>query len=175
MRAALAPIFDRFAVDLVVQGHNHQYERTDPIRGGVATRAAADGASVEAARDGTTYICCGSGGRPRYAWQPGETDSYRGALSPARHITSYVAGSHGAKTPETVTWSRTRYLDYAFLSVHVTPAPPGGTATMSVRAVSDTGREIDRVDLLCAPRAATPAAWRLHGSGLSVPGHVGGG
>ena len=173
VRAALAPIFDRFAVDLVVQGHNHQYERTDPIRGGVATRAAADGDGVEAARDGTTYICCGSGGRPRYAWQPGETDSYRGALTPARPVTSYVAGSHGAKTPETVTWSRTRYLGYAFLSVHVTPAPPGGTATMSVRAVSDTGQEIDRVDLVRAPRAATPTAWRLHGSGLSVPGHVG--
>src|SRR6185312_4935718 len=63
VRAALAPLFDRFAVDLVVQGHNHQYERTDPISGGVATRAAPDGAGVEAARDGTTYICCGSGGR----------------------------------------------------------------------------------------------------------------
>ena len=99
VRAALAPIFDRFAVDLVVQGHNHQYERTDPICGGVATRAAADGASVEAARDGTTYICCGSGGRPRYTWQPGETDSYRGAPTPARPVTSYVAGPDGAKAP----------------------------------------------------------------------------
>jgi hypothetical protein len=29
-RAALAaPLFDRFGVDLVVQGHNHQCERTD--------------------------------------------------------------------------------------------------------------------------------------------------
>ena len=167
VRAALAPLFDRFAVDLVVQGHNHQYERTDPIRGGVATRAAPDGASVEAARDGTTYICCGSGGRPRYTWQPGEIDSYRGAPTPARPVTSYVAGPDGAKSPETVTWSRTRYLDYAFLSVHVTPAAPGGTATMSVRAVTDGGREIDRVDLVRGPRPVTPA-WRL-----SVPGHVG--
>jgi Calcineurin-like phosphoesterase len=167
VRAALAPLFDRFSVDLVVQGHNHQYERTNPIRGGVGTMQATDGASVAPAKHGTTYICCGSGGRPRYAWQPGETDSYRGAQTPARPVTSYLAGSNGAKTPETVTWSRTRYLDYAFLSVHVTPAPPGGTATMSVRAVTDTGREIDRVDLVRAPRVATPAAW-----GLSVPGHV---
>ena len=103
VRAALAPLFDRFAVDLVVQGHNHQYERTDPIRGGVATREAPDGASVEAARDGTTYICCGSGGRPRYAWQPGETDSYRGAPDARRGPSpSYVAGRTGRKTPETV-------------------------------------------------------------------------
>ena len=99
VRAALAPLFDRFAVDLVVQGHNHQYERTDPIRGGVATRAAPDGTSVEAARDGTTYICCGSGGRPRYTWQPGEIDSYRGAQTPARPVTSYVAGAGRGEDP----------------------------------------------------------------------------
>lgn len=172
VRAALAPLFDRFSVDLVVQGHNHQYERTDPIRGGVATREAPDGAAVEAARDGTTYICCGSGGRPRYAWQPGESDSYRGALTAGGPVKSYVAGPHGAKTPETVAWSRTRYLDYAYLSVHVTPAPRGGTATMSVRAITDGGQEIDRVDLTRGPRTAAPAAWRPHPSGLSVPGHV---
>ncbi len=38
---------------------------------------------------------------------------------------------------------------------------------MSVRAVTDGGREIDRVDLVRGPRPVTPA-WRL-----SVPGHVG--
>jgi Calcineurin-like phosphoesterase len=99
VRTALAPLFDRFAVDLVVQGHNHQYERTDPIRGGVATRRAPDGASIEAARDGTTYICCGSGGRPRYSWPPGESDSYRGAETPAGPVTSYVAGANGPRPP----------------------------------------------------------------------------
>ena len=127
MRAALAPLFDRFSVDLVVQGHNHQYERTNPIRGGVSTTAAPDGATVEPARNGTTYICCGSGGRPRYGWQPGETDRYRGSgVSDASTVVrSFVAGRDGAKTPETVDWSQARYLDYAFLAVHVTPAAAG--------------------------------------------------
>ena len=117
--------------------------------------------------DGTTYICCGSGGRPRYGWQPGETDSYRGAPTPARPVDQLRGRAGRGEDPETVDWSRTRYLDYAFLSVHVTPAAPGGTATMSVRAVTDGGREIDRVDLVRGPRPVTPA-WRL-----SVPGHVG--
>jgi calcineurin-like phosphoesterase family protein len=177
VRAALAPLFDRFSVDLVVQGHNHQYERTNPIRGGVSTMQAPDGASVEPAKNGTTYICCGSGGRPRYAWQPGETDNYRGAPGPAGSsaVKSYVAGPHGTKNPETVDWSQTRYLDYAFLTVHVTPAPPGGRATMSVRAVTDGGVEIDRVDLVRTTPSARalvrPSSWTHRWP--SVPGDVG--
>ncbi len=178
VRAALAPLFDRFSVDLVVQGHNHQYERTNPIRGGVSTMEAPDGASVDPEKNGTTYICCGSGGRPRYGWQPGETDHYRGSTgqNSGSVVKTFVAGPGGAKTPETVDWSQARYLDYAFLAVQVTPAPPGGRATMSVRAVTDGGAEIDRVDLVRATppvRAlGTPAAWKTRGSGLSVPGHV---
>jgi hypothetical protein len=184
VRAALAPLFDRFSVDLVVQGHNHQYERTNPIRGGRTTVAAPDGATVRPEQHGTTYVCCGSGGRPRYSWQPGETDRYRGAPGPdsGTTVTSYVAGPNGAKTPETVDWSQARYLDYAFLAVHVTPAPPpGGDARMTVRAVTDRGTEIDRVDIVrssggarpVTASTATPSSWRVHGpTGLSVPGQL---
>ena len=190
VRAALAPLFDRFSVDLVVQGHNHQYERTNPIRDGKSTIQAPDGATVEAATHGTTYICCGSGGRPRYGWQPGENDRFRGSGDPGSGlppipdsgttVKSFVAGPNGAKNPETVDWSQARYLDYAFLAVHVTPAAPGGKATMSVRAITDRGAEIDRVDLVRTsgggPGVAptnTPSAWRTHlPTGLSVPGSV---
>ena len=179
VRAALAPVFDRFSVDLVVQGHNHQYERTDPIRGGRSTGAAPDGATVAPERDGTTYVCCGSGGRPRYSWPPGQTDRHRGATGPdsGAAAASYVAGPDGARAPETVDWSRARYLGYAFLAVHVTPAPAGGTATMSVRAVTDRGTEIDRVDLVrtAGPRApaTVPASrWTHRPGGLSVPADI---
>ena len=70
VRAALDPLFSRYQVDLVVQGHNHILERTDPIRYGRPTRPAPDGSTVEPAKDGVTYLCVGSGGRPRYAFQP---------------------------------------------------------------------------------------------------------
>ncbi|MGX6601013.1 purple acid phosphatase family protein [Micromonosporaceae bacterium Da 78-11] len=67
VRDALDPLFSRHQVDLVVQGHNHLLERTDPIRYGRRTRSAPDGATIEPATDGVTYLCVGSGGRPRSA------------------------------------------------------------------------------------------------------------
>ncbi|GGL89347.1 purple acid phosphatase family protein [Nakamurella endophytica] len=70
LRDALDPLFSKYQVDLVVQGHNHLLERTDPIRNGKATRRAPDGSTVEPAKDGVTYICVGSGGRPRYPFRP---------------------------------------------------------------------------------------------------------
>jgi len=152
VRTALAPLFDRFSVDLVVQGHNHQYERTNPIRDGRSTMQAPDQSTVWPAKDGTTYICVGSGGRPRYGWQSDESDRYRGGPDPnsGTVVRSYIAGPDGTKTPETVDWSQARYLDYAYLSIAVHPAPPGGIASMQVTARSDLGQEIDRVELLRA-------------------------
>lgn len=150
VRAALAPLFDEFSVDLAVQGHNHQYERTNPIRRGRSSTQAPDGATVRPETDGTTYICVGSGGRPRYSWQAGETDRYRGGgPGSGTEVRSYLAERDEQKTPEDVDWSQARYLDYAYLTVHVTPPPAGGGQTrMSVRATSDQGNEIDRVDLM---------------------------
>jgi len=150
VRTALAPLFDRFSVDLVLQGHNHQYERTNPIRAGRSTRQAPDRSTIWPAQDGTTYICVGSGGRPRYGWQPGEGDRYRGGpnLGSGTVVHSYLAGPGGTKTLETVDWSQSRSLDYAYLSIEVHPARPGGTASMQVSALSDLGNEIDRVELL---------------------------
>ena len=53
-----------------MQGHNHLLERTDPIRYGKPTRTAPDGSVVQPQVDGVTYICVGSGGRPRYPFRP---------------------------------------------------------------------------------------------------------
>jgi hypothetical protein len=75
VRAALDPLFSKYQVDLVVQGHNHILERTDPIKFGKRTRAAADGSTIHPAVDGVTYMCVGSGGRPRYAFQPAPSSS----------------------------------------------------------------------------------------------------
>ncbi|BCY13492.1 metallophosphoesterase family protein [Actinoplanes sp. L3-i22] len=70
LRAAVEPLFTKYQVDLAVQGHNHLFERTDPIRHGKRTRAAPDGSTVNPATDGTIYVCVGSGGRPRYPFRP---------------------------------------------------------------------------------------------------------
>ncbi|MBW6434244.1 metallophosphoesterase family protein [Actinoplanes hulinensis] len=70
VRDALDPLFSKYRVDLAIQGHNHQLERTDPIRFGRRTRSAPDGSTIRPADDGVTYICAGAGGRPRYPFRP---------------------------------------------------------------------------------------------------------
>nr|WP_231956891.1 MULTISPECIES: metallophosphoesterase family protein [unclassified Actinoplanes] len=70
VRSALDPLFSKYQVDLVVQGHNHLLERTDPIKNGRRTKGAPDGSTIFPATDGVTYITAGSGGRPRYPFRP---------------------------------------------------------------------------------------------------------
>jgi hypothetical protein len=75
VRDALDPLFSTYQVDLVVQGHNHILERTDPIKNKKKTRSAPDGSTIHPAVDGVTYICVGSGGRPRYQFRPAPSSS----------------------------------------------------------------------------------------------------
>ncbi len=70
VRSALDPLFTKYQVDLVVQGHNHLLERTDPIKNGRRSKGAPDGSTIHPATDGVTYITAGSGGRPRYPFRP---------------------------------------------------------------------------------------------------------
>ena len=142
VRAAWVDLFDRYQVDLVLQGHNHAFERSDPIRGGVPTRVAADNAVVYPETDGTVYYTVGSAGRPRYRFQPGEQESYRGhELADTDVPNSYVWSADGEKQPEAVNWSRVRFRNYAFIRIDVRP----GTilSEMDVTAVDEYGREFD--------------------------------
>lgn len=170
VRDALAPLFDRYSVDLVVQGHNHQYERTNPIRGGTSTRQAPDRSTVRPAQDGTTYVLAGSGGRGRYPFQEGSAERFRGDGVPddspgagTEVPNSYVWRGPGydeairnpaTQEPESVDWSQARYDNYAVLAVDVVPAPPGSRTTMTLRAVTDLGVEIDRIVLERVARGA---------------------
>ncbi|MFR9801279.1 metallophosphoesterase [Pseudonocardia sp. RS010] len=194
VRSALTPLFDRFSVDLAVQGHNHQYERTDPLRDGEPTREAADRSTVRPESDGTTYICVGSGGRRSNGWLDDGGDRHRGRSGEDREIRSRVTGEDG-ESSEKVGWSRARYAGYAYLRVEVQPEAPGRIATMRIRAITVDGEEIDRVDLArpvpglpglppaavppaspppamppAAPAVpAVPTGWSSTPTGLSVP------
>ena len=171
MRSTLAPLFAEFEVDLVIQGHNHLYERTNPIRYDASTNSGSssmqavstspeDAAVVHPATDGTTYVVCGSAGRPRYAWS-GTVESDRnfiagvntstagnGTVVPADAKTQagpYVSQKDFSDSYETVDWSQARYRDYGFIALDVAPAAPGGIATMTLRAINEHGVEFDRV------------------------------
>ena len=144
LRSAWADLFDRHRVDLAVSGHNHVYERTDPIRAGRPTTVAPDNAIVYPDTDGTVYYTVGSGGRPRYSFQPGEPESYRGNEAPDLFVpNSYVWNAHGDKQPEAVGWSRVRFANYAFLRVDVRPGPL--VSEMDVVGVDEYGHEFDKV------------------------------
>lgn len=145
VRAAWTDLFDRHRVDLVLQGHNHVFERTDPIRAGAPTTVAADNGTVYPETDGTVYYTVGCGGRPRYRFQDGEQESYRGHEIADTYVpNSYVwAAKEGAKQNEAVAWSRVRFANYAFLRIDVRP----GTvmSEMDVTAVDEYGREFDKL------------------------------
>ena len=65
IREALVPLFDRFEVDLVLSGHDHNYQRTFPIRDGVVRDAWQSPTFIEPR--GTTYVVSGGGGQILYA------------------------------------------------------------------------------------------------------------
>jgi 3',5'-cyclic AMP phosphodiesterase CpdA len=74
LRQSLQPLFDRYAVDLVFAGHDHDYERTFPIRcpeKQITTPAClvkSPDPKIVKQREGTVYIVTGAAGGP-FAWR----------------------------------------------------------------------------------------------------------
>jgi Calcineurin-like phosphoesterase len=137
-----APIFDKFDIDLVINGHNHIYERTDPLRGGAATKAAPIGSTIDPTKSGTTYVNCGAGGTSLYSFPV--ADSYEGNLSSIDAVPTYVNSPGGVQTKETVSWSRVRYTGYILLVVDSEPAARSGRPSkLTIRAINEFGTEID--------------------------------
>ena len=145
VRAEWTSLFDQYDVDLVINGHNHIYERTDPIRAGASTRTAPIGATIDPTTDGTTYVAAGAAGRSLYSF--GVPDTYEGHLNPVDSIASFINEPGGTTTPETVDWSQVRFTGYSFIAADVTPARPGRTATIAVRVLTETGVELDQFTL----------------------------
>jgi hypothetical protein len=166
VRSKLAPLFAKYQVDLAVQGHNHVYERTNPLiydaKANTArssrqavSRSPAEPAEVEPARDGTTYVTAGTAGTPRYGWSgPHETGrNFAAGLGSGATVAGdakkqtgpYVSEPDFSQRFETVDWSQARYADYGFVALDVTPAARGQRTTMTLRFINQQGRELDRV------------------------------
>ena len=166
VRSKLAPLFARYQVDLVVQGHNHVYERTNPLIYDPKTNSARSSkqavavspqepAEVEPAKDGTTYVVAGTAGTPRYGWT-GKHETDRNFAVGKGSGTTVVGDAKTQAGPyvneldfsvkyETVDWSQARYDDYGFVALDVTPARRGQRTTMVLRFINEQGRELDRV------------------------------
>jgi hypothetical protein len=136
VREAFFPLFDRYGVDLVLSGHDHDYERTYPLRGTVAGSATRAPAVVDTATDvvdttkGTVYMVLGGGG----------TSVPTGAFvtSPLTgHPTARVIVNphdRDASEVEDAAWSAVRdsVSSYGFASFDVEPAAPGGATAIDV-------------------------------------------
>ena len=71
LRASWQPLYDEFGVDFVFNGHNHNYERSLPIRGfasgtseGQVQPAGVNG--IPQAANGTVYVVAAGAGAPLY-------------------------------------------------------------------------------------------------------------
>jgi hypothetical protein len=68
VREAFGAVFDRYGVQLAISAHEHDYERSVPMRGGVP------------AAGGTTYIVTGGGGGPLYPAGTGSWTAYSASV-----------------------------------------------------------------------------------------------
>jgi hypothetical protein len=120
------------------------------------------GATSHPQTDGTTYVTAGAAGRSLYSFPV--PDSYAGHESTVDTVNSYVWATGQAKVAEVVHWSRVRYTGYSFLAVDVKPADAGHEATLTLRALTEAGTEIDRVVLARTARCTTGQRVSLTGA-----------
>jgi uncharacterized protein (TIGR03382 family) len=123
MRRNFAPIFEKYGVDLVLTGHDHNYERSKPMKGD---------AIAGAGQPGVPYLVVGGGGASLRAfpdakpdWSVVRDDNAHGFLD--------VKVVDGTLTAELVT-TEGQVLDRFTLRKDLPPLerPPAGTLTVTV-------------------------------------------
>ena len=138
------PLFDQYEVDLVINGHNHIYERTDPLRAGSTTAAATIGSTVDSSQ-GTTYIVAGGAGKSLYSFSA--SDSYEGNIDTSTApVPTYINNLGGTTTDISVTWSRIRYTGYCLLVIDSLPGTWGGP-TLRITGLDGFGNQVDQINL----------------------------
>ncbi|MER7689471.1 metallophosphoesterase family protein [Streptomyces sp. NPDC097610] len=144
VRAAWLPLFAKHQVDLVINGHNHVYERTDAVKKGAVGRAVPVGGSTDPTRDGIVYVTAGGGGKDLYGFPSGVKDSYEGHVARHESVSSFHWTKSQDQQRETVEWSRVRYAGFSFLSVE---AEAGTAPRLKVSALAESGRRIDHFEV----------------------------
>jgi len=161
IRDAWLPLFDRYGVDLVLCGHDHDYERSWPVRGcnHDVGRDAASGAPVDTRQprpvcttppddgvfdtsQGTIHLILGGGGTSspvdRYGADPltgqpqAKVITRRNAPRPGARPGSFV--KPGPDALEAAIWSARRdtQTGYGIAVFDVDPGLPGGKTTITI-------------------------------------------
>ncbi|MFC5721213.1 purple acid phosphatase family protein [Streptomyces gamaensis] len=142
VRDAWVPLFDKHKVDLVINGHNHVYERTDALRGQRVGKELPIGESADSAKDGIVYVTAGGAGKSLYDFPA--PDSYEGHVDDVDSVETYHWDKSGKKAKEEVEWSRVRYTGYSFLAVEVRP---GRHPRLRVTALAESGARVDAFEI----------------------------
>ncbi|MEV0094088.1 metallophosphoesterase family protein [Streptomyces sp. NPDC050738] len=142
VREQWVPVFEKHEVDLVINGHNHVYERTDAVKGGAVGRKVAIGERTDPTRDGIVYVTAGGAGKSLYDFPA--PDSFEGNVKDQESVPTWHSVKGGGKAVETVEWSRVRYTGYSFLAVEVTA---GHDARLKVSALAESGARIDHFEI----------------------------
>jgi hypothetical protein len=129
-RTTLAPIYSKYNVDAVFNGHDHEYERTYPIVPG--TPITGDPTVVASGTHGTTYVICAGAGASPYAVGTG-TVTWR-----ANHI---PFGTAATSAPETT------YVGmYQTMTLTPKTASAPATALVNVYALIPGGGDTTPID-----------------------------
>ncbi|MEV5438078.1 metallophosphoesterase family protein [Streptomyces sp. NPDC052682] len=144
VRAEWLPLFAKHQVDLVVNGHNHVYERTDAIRDGEVGRPVPVGGSTDPRRDGIVYVTAGGGGKDLYGFPAGVKESYEGNVADREPVAAFRWTRSRLARQEVVEWSRVRYRGFSFLVVE---AVSGAAARLKVSALAQSGERIDHFEV----------------------------
>lgn len=141
VRDRWTPLFDAYRVDVVINGHNHMYERTHPIHGGQVTTLAPPGATVRPKTHGTTYLVSGLA-------EEDESLPDR-STGPVAGLTHYTGTDFGARVPEATPWSAVvDELSPVVICAEATPRDLRGVSRLRIKSVdAATGNTVDRVTL----------------------------
>jgi Purple acid Phosphatase, N-terminal domain/Calcineurin-like phosphoesterase len=159
IRQAWLPLFDRYRVDLVLNGHDHDYERSFPCRGfdSMAGTEVATGTPVQTLRphpvtttdtgvfdttQGTVHLVLGCGGTNAPLDDYGTDKAHRLTQAkvftrPNRPVLTSTAGVYtrqAAGAVEDAVWSARRDTStgYGIAVFDVDPGRPGGTSSITV-------------------------------------------
>jgi hypothetical protein len=91
LQATVAPLCDAHHVDLVFTGHDHDYERSHPMKAGLATDAGGGPAYVNPA--GTIYVVSGGGGKDLYTRGTSSFTAYSESVHQAIRVDVLAAPS----------------------------------------------------------------------------------
>ena len=144
IRAEWVPLFAKHQVDLVINGHNHVYERTDAILNGEVGAPVPIGATTDPTRDGIVYVTAGGGGKDLYGFPTGVEESYEGHVTERESVDSFTWTRSRDTKAESVQWSRVRYRGFSVLAVE---AKPGARPSLKVSALTPAGERVDHFEV----------------------------